>query len=161
MKEKELKIKQKSNIIKTRVKENNNIKEKTTNLFQNRLKADCIKVAAQKKERSEKAVNEASVQAEEQIENTVIHAGLYTADTVMSKIIKSKKDGFQKYESNLTYADRNNPKNFDNDEVKGILGGRQEVLDNTKAVDKTNPKEIKASEDSLKGKTVNTAKATL
>ena len=158
MKEKELKIKQKSNTIKIRVKENNNIKEKTANLFQNRLKADFIKVAAQKKERSEKAVNEASVQAEEQIENTVIHAGLYTADTVMSKIIKSKKDSFQKYESKLTYADRNNPKNFDNDEVKGILGGRQEVLDNTKAVDKTNPKEIKASEDSLKGKTVNTAK---
>ena len=87
MKKKELKIKQKSNTIKTRVKENNNIKEKTTNLFQNRLKADFIKVAAQKKERSEKAVNEASVQAEEQIENTVIHAGLYTADTIMSKVI--------------------------------------------------------------------------
>ena len=99
MKEKELKIKQKSDFIKTRKREIFDIKEKPVNLFNNRLKD---KTVAEKKEQTEKATNEVSVQAEEKIENAVINTGLYTADTVIPNIIKSKKGSFQKYESKLT-----------------------------------------------------------
>ena len=157
MKEKELKIKQKSDFIKTRKREIFDIKEKPVNLFNNRLKADFIKkTVTEKKEQTEKATNEASVQAEEKIENTVINTGLYTADTVIPNIIKSKKGNFQKYESNLTYTDRNSSKNFDGGEVKEILRYRQEVLADTKTVDKINQDYIKTSEHGLSGNTANT-----
>ena len=157
MKEKELKIKQKSDFIKTRKREIFDIKEKPVNLFNNRLKADLIKkTVTEKKEQAEKATNEASVQAEEKIENTVINTGLYTADTVIPNIIKSKKGNFQKYESNLTYTNRNSPKNFDGGEVKEILRYRQEVLADTKTVDKINQDYIKISEHGLSRNTANT-----
>ena len=157
MKEKELKIKQKSDFIKTRKREIFDIKEKPVNLFNNRLKADLIKkTVTEKKEQAEKATNEASVQAEEKIENTVINTGLYVADTVIPNIIKSKKGNFQKYESNLTYTDRNSSKNFDGGEIKEILRYRQEVLDDTKTVDKINQDYIKTSEHGLSGNTANT-----
>ena len=157
MKEKELKIKQKSDFIKTRKREIFDIKEKPVNLFNNRLKSDLIKkTVTEKKEQAEKATNEASVQAEEKIENTVINTGLYVADTVIPNIIKSKKGNFQKYESNLTYTDRNSSKNFDGGEIKEILRYRQEVLADTKTVDKINQDYIKTSEHGLSGNTANT-----
>ncbi len=157
MKEKELKIKQKSDFIKTRKREIFDIKEKPVNLFNNRLKADFIKkTVTEKKEQAEKVTNDASVQAEEKIENAVINAGLYTADTVMPNIVKSKRGSFQQYESNLTYADRNSPKNFDGGEIKEVLRYRQEVLDDTKTVDKINQDYIKTSERGLSGNTTNT-----
>ena len=160
MKEKELKIKQKSDFIKTRKREIFDIKEKPVNLFNNRLKSDLIKkTVTEKKEQAEKATNEASVQAEEKIENTVINTGLYVADTVIPNIIKSKKGNFQKYESNLTYTDRNSSKKFDNNEVKEVLRYRQEVLDDMKMVNKINPDYIKISEYSLSGNTADTINA--
>ena len=160
MKEKELKIKQKSDFIKTRKREIFDIREKPVNLFNNRLKSDLIKkTVTEKKEQAEKATNEASVQAEEKIENTVINTGLYVADTVIPNIIKSKKGNFQKYESNLTYTDRNSSKKFDNNEVKEVLRYRQEVLDDMKMVNKINPDYIKISEYSLSGNTADTINA--
>ncbi|HIT86570.1 MAG TPA: hypothetical protein IAB62_02120 [Candidatus Coprocola pullicola] len=74
----------------------------------------------------------------------------------MPNIVKSKRGSFQQYESNLTYADRNSPKNFDGGEIKEVLRYRQEVLDDTKTVDKINQDYIKTSERGLSGNTTNT-----
>ena len=74
----------------------------------------------------------------------------------MPNIVKSKRGSFQQYESNLTYADRNSPKNFDGGEIKEVLRYRQEVLDDTKTVDKINQDYIKTSERGLSGNTANT-----
>ena len=152
-------IKNKAKVWFYKNKEKRNIwyKKKPVNLFNNRLKADFIKkTVTEKKEQAEKVTNDASVQAEEKIENAVINAGLYTADTVMPNIVKSKRGSFQQYESNLTYADRNSPKNFDGGEIKEVLRYRQEVLDDTKTVDKINQDYIKTSERGLSGNTTNT-----
>ena len=60
MKEKELKIKQKSDFIKTRKREIFDIKEKPVNLFNNRLKSDLIKKTVTEKKEQAEIINSVS-----------------------------------------------------------------------------------------------------